>query len=135
MISSFYAELKMQSGLGAIWNAPHLFGGSPGPQPLRISLSLATAEFPVKSFILLMWWSDERCLKLAHRSAIKQAEWILLEKHLVSKIAFGKRKLMLFWNVFTSSLLHFLAWLKIFELFCFTSKAWLDVKRTHIKYL
>ena len=126
MISSYYAELKGQSGLDAIWNVPHLFRGAPGHPPLRVSLSLAMAEFPVKSFTLFMWCRVfETCSQI----------WILLEKNSVSKIAFGKRKLMLFLNVFTSSLLRLLAWLKIFEFFCFTSKAWLDVKRTHIKYL
>ena len=40
------------------WNEFSLsvFGGSPGPQPLRISLSLGMAEFSVKSFTLFIWW-------------------------------------------------------------------------------
>ena len=33
-----------------------IFWGSAGPQPLRISRSLALTEFPVKSFALFMWW-------------------------------------------------------------------------------
>ena len=36
--------------------APALYDRSAGPQPQRISWSLAMAEFSVKSFALFMWW-------------------------------------------------------------------------------
>ena len=38
------------------WASLNLLRRSAGPQPLRISLSLAMAEFSVKSFTLFMWW-------------------------------------------------------------------------------
>ena len=51
----------INGGLG--WTQPRtlhesrlsMFRGSVGPQPLRISQSLAIAEFTVKSFALFMW--------------------------------------------------------------------------------
>ena len=46
-------KTKYSTGLNSrLW----IFRGSAGPQPLRISLSLAMAEFSVKSCALFMWW-------------------------------------------------------------------------------
>ena len=53
----------------AFWASLEYFGGLPGPGLLWISLSLAMAEFSVKSFALLC---GEGCMNLAHRSVHKQ---------------------------------------------------------------
>ena len=58
-----------------------IFWGSAGLQPLRISQNLALAEFSVKSFALC----GEGCLKLAHRSVIKQAYW--MQQNLPTQVA------------------------------------------------
>ena len=52
-----------------------VYRGSAGPQPLRISRSLAMAELSVKSFALFILWG-EGCLKLANRSVIKRKSQI-----------------------------------------------------------
>ena len=44
-----------------------ILGGSPGPQPFRIFLSLAMAEFTFKSFTLFMWWRVfESCSQICY---------------------------------------------------------------------
>ena len=44
-----------------------IFRGSAGPQPLRLSRSLAMTEFSMKSFALLMWWRVfETCSQICY---------------------------------------------------------------------
>ena len=44
-----------------------IYGGSPGPQSLRTSLSLTMVEFSVKSFTLFMCWRVfEACSQICH---------------------------------------------------------------------
>ena len=54
-LSAYWLRWCAERTMSLVWV---YFGprGSAGPQPLRISLSLAMAEFSVKSVALFMWW-------------------------------------------------------------------------------
>ena len=70
--------MALTSSKQTLWSSTYVYGlppesrlsifrGSAGPQPLRISRSLAMAEFSVKSFALFMWWRVfEACSQICY---------------------------------------------------------------------
>ena len=75
-------QVEWWSELGTIWNAPYVLQwvslefiwGSRGRQRLRISQSLAMAEFPVRSFTLYMWWRVFRVCSQICYSTVNMSE-------------------------------------------------------------